>query len=86
MSCATIAETHQKAKKEHRCNWCGQQILVGEVYLRSRVVYEGEPQNNKLHLECADAAAEDYREWGEGYMPYENERPSSAKGKFSNDK
>lgn len=71
-----IGETTQRAKKEHRCNWCGQRILVGESYLRSRVVFEGEPQTNKLHLECADAAAEDYREWGEGYMPHENERPA----------
>ena len=31
MSCTTIGETTQKAKKEHRCSWCGQQILVGEL-------------------------------------------------------
>lgn len=76
MSCTVIGETTQKAKKEHRCSWCGQQIIVGESYLRSRVVFEGDPQTNKLHHECADAAAEDNREWGEGYMPYENERPA----------
>lgn len=78
MSCTLIAETTQTAKKEHRCSWCGQQILVGESYLRSRVVFEGDPQTNKLHLECADAAAEDYREWGEGYVPYENARPAKS--------
>lgn len=75
MSCETIAETWQVAKKEHRCSWCGQQIPIGERYLRSRVVFEGDPQTNKLHSECADAAADDYREWGEGYMPFEQERP-----------
>lgn len=75
MSWTTIAETTQAAKKEHRCSWCGEQIVIGESYLRSRVVFEGEPQTNKLHIECADAAADDYREWGEGYMPYENQRP-----------
>lgn len=78
MSCSVIGESTRTAKKEHRCNWCGQQIVVGEVYLRSRVVFEGEPQNSKLHLECADAAAEDFREFGEGYMPYENERPAKS--------
>lgn len=77
MSCTTIGETTQKAKKEHRCSWCGQQILVGESYLRSRVVFEGDPQTNKFHPECGDAAAADNMEWGEGFMPYEQERPTA---------
>jgi hypothetical protein len=76
VSCTTIAESTQKAKKEHKCSWCGQQILVGEMYLRSRVVFEGDPQTNKFHPECGDAAAADNMEWGEGFMPYEQERPA----------
>jgi hypothetical protein len=77
MSCTTIAKSTQKAKKAHRCSWCGGTIAMGETYLRTRVVFEGDPQTNKFHPECGDAAAEDYREWGEGFMPYENERPTA---------
>lgn len=44
--------------------------------MRTRFVFEGDPGSNKFHLECDKAAADDYAEWGEGFMPYENERPA----------
>lgn len=76
MSYSLIAEETPKAKKEHRCTWCGQMIPVGEQYVRRRGTFEGDPQIDKLHYECDDAAQEYFREWGpEGYSPYENERP-----------
>jgi hypothetical protein len=80
MGYSLIANSTQKAKKEHRCTWCGQQILVGDEYVRIRGVFEGEPQTDKLHPECDDAASEYFREWGadEGYSPYENERPEKV--------
>ena len=77
MSCTIIAESTQRARKAHRCSWCGQPIPVGEEYVRTRFVFEGDPGSNKFHMECDKAAAEDYAEWGEGFMPYENERPTS---------
>lgn len=76
MSFTLIGESKQHARKEHRCSWCGQPIPIGEEYVRVRGVFEGNPLVNKLHPECDDAAAADYREWGEGYSLYENDRPA----------
>jgi len=77
MSFVTIAEETRKARKAHRCIWCGQQILPGETYRYVRGVFEGDPQSNHYHQECDNAcslwAAE---EGGDGeFAPYENERP-----------
>jgi hypothetical protein len=76
MSFTLIGESKQRARKAHRCSWCGQPIPVGEVYLRTRFVFEGYPGSNRFHLECDKAAADDYAECGEGFMPYENQRPA----------
>jgi hypothetical protein len=76
MSFTLIGESKRRARIAHRCSWCGQPIQVGEVYVRTRFVFEGDPGSNKFHLECDKAAADDYAEWGEGFMPYENERPA----------
>jgi hypothetical protein len=75
VSFTLIGESKQHARKEHRCSWCGQHIPVGEVYVRTRFVFEGNPGSNKFHLECDKAAADDYADCGEGFVPYENERP-----------
>lgn len=33
--------THPKAKKEHRCIYCGGPILVGEQYVQQEGFYDG---------------------------------------------
>lgn len=76
MSFTLIGESKQRARKAHRCSWCGQPIDVGDEYVRVRGVFEGYPLVNKFHPECDAAAAADYQEWGEGFMPYENQRPA----------
>jgi hypothetical protein len=75
VSFTLIGESKQHARKEHRCSWCGQVIPIGEEYVRTRFVFEGNPGSNKFHLECDKAAADDYADCGEGFVPYENERP-----------
>jgi len=47
----------RKARKNHRCNWCGCIIRPGEKYATTFIVCEGEAWRSKLHLECQ--AAED---------------------------
>lgn len=80
MSYTLIGETAQKAKKEHRCTWCGQQIPVGESYVRRRGVFEGEPQVDKFHPECDERSAEICAEEGGQFefSPFENDRPSTS--------
>lgn len=45
---------HSKARKNHRCCWCGEIIKKGEVYVKSAVVYDG-IWTKKMHLECEEA-------------------------------
>ena len=84
MSYALLSETHPKARKEHRCIWCGEKILIGETYRHEKSVYDGDMQDHKWHLECDKAAAEHFRN-GEEFMAGDNERPAEHLG-FSNAK
>lgn len=47
-----------KARKNHRCNWCGQTINVGEVYQRSFNKYDSDVYTWKNHLFCQKVANE----------------------------
>jgi hypothetical protein len=64
------------ARKAHRCTWCGEHILVGEKYLRRRGICEDGPSTVKHHMECEEAAAADWKEWGECYSMFEQQRPT----------
>lgn len=81
MSWTCLSDAPRVARKEHKCTWCGQPISPGERYQYSSGVFEGEFVTNSLHPECDKAAQEDYAQTGEGFSPYENERPQlKAKG------
>ncbi len=79
MSFVTICDEQRKARKPHRCIWCGQTIVVGSQYQYVRGVFEGDPQSNHYHLECSAACIEWAKEEGGDceFMPFENERPST---------
>lgn len=63
MSYTLIEERAIKsARKWHRCNWCGGEIKVGEPYVRERSIFEGDPQTNQFHPECAEACKEAARD------------------------
>lgn len=67
-----------KAAKPHRCTWCGQSIEKGEKHSMWKSV-DGGWFTNRMHPECADACAEECREWNDDeYQPYDNERPALA--------
>lgn len=68
--------TNQIAKKEHRCTWCSQRILIGEKYARWANV-DDSFFVSKMHEECVGAMLDEFRETGDNeYLPFENERPS----------
>lgn len=46
-----------KASREHRCNFCGEKIQVGEKYITSTHKYEGSIYDWKTHKYCADLAS-----------------------------
>lgn len=67
------APTEVKARKPHRCTWCGEEIAPSTNYWRWYSVNEdGCGSTSKMHDECFDAVKQDdERE----YFPFENERP-----------
>lgn len=56
-----LSHTTPKAKKEHRCDLCSKQIVVGDVYVNQRNVYEGTLYTWKGHLACQAVLGEMYR-------------------------
>ena len=75
MSWTTLSESTPVARKDHKCSWCGQTIPRATRYAYSSGIWEGRMVVNKMHPECDEAAAADYRMYGEGFTPYDNERP-----------
>lgn len=42
-----------KARKEHRCNWCGKRIEVGEDHTATSLVYDGSAYTFRECDRCA---------------------------------
>jgi len=62
----------RKARKDHRCIYCGELINKNDTYTFQKGNYEGRWFESKMHPECFD----DLCEWGDGeYTPYSNTRP-----------
>lgn len=79
MSYNLISSEVRKARKPHRCIWCGEAISPGETYRHERSTFDGEFQAQDWHPECDDAFAEEIRYQGGSELefdPYENKRPS----------
>lgn len=51
-----LGTTTQCARKSHRCENCGRQISVGQVYIRARIVDGGEAWVWKSHTHCQRAS------------------------------
>jgi len=78
MSYTLLRQTKPKARKDHRCIWCGQIIPKGTNYIRERSVYDGNMQNHAWHNECLPACQEMIKDsQDDSFDPYENERPKS---------
>lgn len=44
-----------KARKRHRCTWCGQSILPGAIYKRWVCIGDDGPLTTKMHPACEQA-------------------------------
>lgn len=77
-----IERVIHKARKPHCCIWCGQMIVVGERYEYERCIFEGDPQSNHWHLECAEdlKIAMSYEPGCFEFTPWEAERPPKRLG------
>jgi hypothetical protein len=61
----------RKARRKHRCTYCGEEILRGTEYVHQTGVYNWRWYRNKMHPECF---GEDWYA-DSGFTPYSNERP-----------
>lgn len=52
----TLSTKIHVAKKDHRCNYCGQKIISGVKYQSSSHVYDGDFYVWKAHLDCQEIA------------------------------
>lgn len=75
MSYHLFSEVLRKAKKAHRCIWCGEAIESGESYIDERSVFERQLQRRRWHTECIDAVRKEWRAGAdEEFIAYSNER------------
>ncbi len=67
-----------KARKEHRCYWCGEMILIGNQYIRWCCFDSGIVCDVKVHQECKCAwdkgLEQDYWWYAEAVHPYNHGR------------
>lgn len=47
-----VAHCRPKARKVHRCYWCGEEITVGETYVQWTCLGDGGPHRVRCHDEC----------------------------------
>ena len=62
----SLGSTTQKAKKQHRCGSCGGDIVIGQTYVRARIVDGGEAWVWKAHEDCQRAGVILYDQGIEG--------------------
>ena len=64
----TLADKERKARKEHRCDFCGEIIKKGETYDWSKNIYDGTLHEWKAHKKCSFLCSQlwDYADPDEG--------------------
>ena len=78
MSYRFISESFPIARKQHRCIWCGETILVGLKHRREISKFD-EFQDHRWHMECFSDAQEYFVSDGPEFIPYDNVRPAATK-------
>lgn len=53
-----ISHSKQKARKQHKCDWCGLPIEIRSEYERSSNKHDGQIYTWKNHVSCAKIANE----------------------------
>ena len=62
----------RKARKPHRCTYCGEAINAGDTYAYQTGNWDGRWFESKMHDECFEEMCDE----GDGeYTPYSNDRP-----------
>lgn len=65
------APKERRARNNHQCTYCAEDIRAGDRYTHQTGVYDGRWYENKMHPECFEDMCD-----GDGeFTPYSNERP-----------
>lgn len=76
-----------KARKQHRCIWCGEMVNSGERYFREKSVYDGSIQDFAWHPECKADQEQNLRDGGdEEFIAHSAERPACTESGDANAK
>ena len=80
MSWIFLRQSEVKARKEHKCLCCGEEILVGEKYIERVGTDEKDIISMKMHKECENESSRwDDDDW-ECFDRYSMDRPNPAVG------
>jgi hypothetical protein len=61
--------TERKARKEYRCAWCNEKIVIGEKHTHRVYIFEGDFSSDRMHNECFIAMGKaDHEDVCEGFM------------------
>ena len=83
MSYVLMGAAYPKARKEHKCIWCGERIDKGEQHLNESSIYDEHWQRHRWHLECDADARNYFRETHEdSFDPHEAHRPDVSDQPF----
>lgn len=78
MSYQLLSKTSPVARKEYRCVWCPEKILVGEKHVHEVSKHDGHLQDHRWHLECSQAAESFFRKEGaDEFYPHSCKRGTS---------
>lgn len=64
---------YPKARKDHKCLWCGEMILKGEIHTQFKGLWQGDWQNWRMHNECIVPCGKD-TDYDEGIEEYVHKR------------
>lgn len=73
-----LSKTEPAARKQHRCEWCGEPIVPGEKHVKNVMIFEGDFQSWRAHKECIHMMNclqdNDRYYFDDGFQPYEHRR------------
>ncbi len=77
MTATTLCIHYRRARKCHKCIWCGGTIGQGELYHYESVAYDGTITPQHWHFDCREVAADDMNKSNDcEFLPYSNDRPT----------
>ncbi len=80
MSFTQLQDSQPKARKDHKCSWCGELIHKGTIYNYSTGIFDGHFYTSHTHDECLKAMHRSRNEKSlddDGFTPYEQLRGKS---------